>query len=852
MNAIRLSAIPAAALLLALPQTALPIASQQTVKAQSQQPHKAATFTVKGIVADSLTKEPEMYATMRIARTSSPDKAVSMAATGKDGSFNVKLKEPGDYTLTVNAIGRTPIVRRFTLSADKPNADFATLYISDLSKELKGVEIVAQKPLVKADIDKIEYNMEEDPDSKTSNILEMLRKVPMVTVDGNETITVNGSSNFKVYVNGRPNNMISNNPKEVLKSMPASSIKRIEVITNPGPKYDAEGVGGILNIITVGKGIEGYTATMNAGVFRGQNSESIYATVKQGKLTMSARYSYNYWDTMGDSNTHTDRTFTGDPSTPSAYNSTSDYRSRSNNNSHSGNFEASYEIDTLRLVTASIGMWTNRSKSHGTQDFSAVSPIGQQPLYAYAYGQNGTSDNLYIDGSIDYQRLFKVKERMLTLSYKINGGTQDSDSYSDYHDTSATDEWSDFMARLRDEHSKGDGRNMEHTFQIDYTTPFAKAHTIDIGAKYILRDNRANNDRYTRSADEADYTFDDTYSSHYRHRNNILAAYLGYGLKLGKLSGRLGARYEHTDQSIKYLFGQGENFKTKFDDIVPSASLGYKLNDEQSLRLGYNMRIWRPGIWALNPYLDQTNPTSLSQGNSNLVSEKNHQVSATYNYFAAKLSLSFTVRYSFTNNSINSVTTLVNDNTIESVKNPTGKLVSYTTYRNIGKSQSASLSGYVSWTIFKDTRLYMNLWGDYSDYNDHQSLHNYGWYGSMYAGLQQTLPKSWKINVGFSGWTSNPGLQTSSSGACFYNASVQKSFLKDRLTFNLFAQNFFESKRHSRTTTMGINFRTEQDYAYKVFRYGINVSMRIGSLSSGVKKAQKTIENDDVKGGGGK
>lgn len=852
MNAIRLSAIPATALLLALPQTALPIASQQTVKTQSQLPHKAVSFTVKGIVADSLTKEPEMYATMRIARTSSHDKAVSMAATGKDGSFNVKLKEPGDYTLTVNAIGRTPIVRRFTLSADKPNADFATLYISDLSKELKGVEIVAQKPLVKADIDKIEYNMEEDPDSKTSNILEMLRKVPMVTVDGNETITVNGSSNFKVYVNGRPNNMMSNNPKEVLKSMPASSIKRIEVITNPGPKYDAEGVGGILNIITVGKGIEGYTATVNAGVFRGQNSESVYATVKQGKLTVSARYSYNYWDTMGDSNTHTDRTFTGDPSTPSAYNSTSDYRSRNNNNSHSGNFEASYEIDTLRLVTASVGMWTNRSKSHGTQDFSAVSPIGQQPLYAYAYGQNGTSDNLYIDGSIDYQRLFKVKERMLTLSYKINGGTQDSDSYSDYHDTSATDEWSDFMARLRDEHSKGDGRNMEHTFQIDYTTPFAKAHTIEVGAKYILRDNRANNDRYTRPADDYDYTFDDTYSSHYRHRNNILAAYLGYGLKLGKLSGRLGARYEHTDQSIKYLLGQGENFKTKFDDIVPSASLGYKLNDEQNLRLGYNMRIWRPGIWVLNPYLDQTNPTSLSQGNSNLVSEKNHQVSATYNYFAAKLSLSFTVRYSFTNNSINSVTTLVNDNTIESVKNPTGKLVSYTTYRNIGKSQSASLSGYVSWTIFKNTRLYMNLWGDYSDYNDRQSLHNYGWYGSMYAGLQQTLPKSWKINVGFSGWTSNPGLQTSSSGAYFYNASVQKSFLKDRLTFNLFAQNFFESKRHSRTTTMGINFRTEQDFAYKVFRYGINVSMRIGSLSSGVKKAQKTIENDDVKGGGGK
>ena len=132
------------------------------------------------------------------------------------------------------------------------------------SLELQGVEIVKQKALVKSDIDKITYNIEDDPDSKSNSTLEMLRKVPMVTVDGEDKIQVNGSSSFKIYVNSKPNQMMSNNPSEVLKSMPASSIKRIEVITNPGPKYDAEGVGGILNIITHSKSIEGYTATFNA------------------------------------------------------------------------------------------------------------------------------------------------------------------------------------------------------------------------------------------------------------------------------------------------------------------------------------------------------------------------------------------------------------------------------------------------------------------------------------------------------------------------------------------------------------------------------------------------------------
>ena len=135
--------------------------------------------------------------------------------------------------------------------------DLGKMLISDAKNELKGVEVVAQKPLVKADIDKLEYDIENDPDSKSNTILEMLRKVPLVTVDGEDNIKVNGSSSFKVYVNGRPNNMMSNNPSEVLKSMPANSIKKIEVITKPGPKYDAEGVGGNQNIITGGSGVAG-------------------------------------------------------------------------------------------------------------------------------------------------------------------------------------------------------------------------------------------------------------------------------------------------------------------------------------------------------------------------------------------------------------------------------------------------------------------------------------------------------------------------------------------------------------------------------------------------------------------
>ena len=196
------------------------------------------SFQVKGILLDSLTQEGEPYATIKIVKKEAPAKALKMLVTDMKGQFQEKVPGTGNFVMTITSVGRTPIVKDFSVKAGENLVDFGTLYIVDASNELGQVEIVAQKPLVKADIDKIEYNVQDDPDAQSNSVLEMLRKVPLVTVDGEDNIQVNGSSSFKVYVNGKPNNMMSNNPTEVLKSMPANSIKHIEVITNPGPKYE--------------------------------------------------------------------------------------------------------------------------------------------------------------------------------------------------------------------------------------------------------------------------------------------------------------------------------------------------------------------------------------------------------------------------------------------------------------------------------------------------------------------------------------------------------------------------------------------------------------------------------------
>lgn len=262
------------------------------------------------------------------------------------------------------------------------------------------------------------------------------------------------------------------------------------------------------------------------------------------------------------------------------------------------------------------------------------------------------------------------------------------------------------------------------------------------------------------------------------------------------------------------------------------------------------MRIYRPGIWYLNPYLDDSNPTSISQGNPNLVSEKSHSFSLGYNSFTTKLSVNLSLRYSFTNNSIESVSSLVSDNDIAGLQNPTGKSVLYTTYRNIGKTRSANLSAYVNYSPFTTTRIYANLYGGWTYLSDGGDLSNHGWNMYAYGGAQQTLPKDWRISLSI--WSQTPwiSLQGKGSGFFGYGLNVTKQFLKQRLSLSAFANNFFKKYNVYNNDMSSTGFTQHSWSKYNQQRFGISVSFRIGELKASVKKAERTISNDDVKEGG--
>ena len=807
------------------------------------------SYTITGVVADSVTHEGEPYATLTIARADSAAKPVKQALTDIKGRFSISSHGTGSYLLMVRSMGRKPMQRAYTVDATTRTIDLGTLLLQDGGNQLETVEVVAYKPLVKADIDKIAYSVEDDPEANTNTVIEMLKKVPMVTVDGQDNIRVNGNSSFKIYVNGKPNNMMTKNPKEVLKSMPASSIKKIEVITNPGPKYDAEGVGGILNIVTEGKGPEGYNATFSGRANNSSYGGGLYATVKQGKLTMSVNYNASS-NHSPKGYTYSDRSQIGTDGTVTS-STVADGYTKGHSLWQGGDIEASYEIDTLRLITGSFSLSKFTSKRDALNTAFSTVPATGQRLYGYRSPSHSKENWDDYSASLDYQRSFSVKDRLLTLSYRLESSPSTSDSRYLYTDREAADDWQTFIDRMRDQRMDGDENTMEHTFQIDYTTPFAKHHTWEAGVKYILRRNKSDNDRYNLGTGDQDETYDSDNSSHYRHHNDILAAYTGYGLTLDKWSARLGLRYEHTLQKVEYLLGRGTNFHKNFDDLVPSARLGYKFSDATNLSLGYKMRINRPGIWYLNPYLDDRIPDAISQGNPNLDTEKSHAVDLQFSSYNSKLTYTLTGTYRFVNNSIESVDRLVNDRDIEGLPNPTGKDVIYSSYANIGHIQYAGLMAYANWTPITNTRITLNGSVGYSHMSDGQSLRNHGWTTNINASLQQTFAKTWIFNASYYVQTPQPTLQGKDARYQWYNFSLSKSFMDKRLTLTAYIINPF-GKRYFcyRSETVADNFRTTASSSWCQLYYGVSVRFRIGKLKASVKHTERTVENNDVKQGG--
>ncbi len=692
------------------------------------------------------------------------------------------------------------------------------------SKELEGVEIKAQRQLIKQEVDRIGYDVQADDESKTQTVLDMLRKVPMVTVDGQDNILVKGNSNFKIYKNGHYDPNLSKNAKEVLKAMPASMVRRIEVITDPGAREDAEGVDAILNIVMMdGSKLDGLTGVVSA-TYTSLNHPNLYTSLtgQMGKLLLSVDYGYGGMSSKETENSQdTERTFleTGnrllshsDGSNPGGI--------------HYANLNASYDLDSLNLLSASFGGYFYKLNVQG-DGWTKMSNAAAQPLYSFSnhYWMPGYSHSSW-NGRLDYEHRTRRKGERLTLSYMLALTRQHTDQENTYDDlVSVPFAYTNSLQTERE-------RFTEHTLQADWLRPLGKGHQIEIGAKYIDRNNNSHNTQDF-------YGSMPTTENRFEHTTRVLAGYADYIYNAEKWSARAGLRYEYSYMRGRYPDGSNASFSHRLNDWVPQASLKYQLTPSQSLKLNYTTSINRPGISYLNPAVS-TSPNVVQQGNPLLVSSHSQSLSLIYMYIGQRLTLQLAPSYRFSNGGIAAIQTAQGD-------------VRYLTYDNVQRYRRASFEQYVQWKPYDGTTLVINNNLRYEHYaNPNLDYRNHGWSDNYYANLSQQLP--WKLRL----YLMVYGKIGHSPSSIYYQqhtyygyyASLQRSFLKgDRLTVRLGANNSFNKHITSSAETVNGDYRDFQTSWNRGRSFSISLTWRFGSLKASVKKTEHSIENDDVVGG---
>ena len=692
---------------------------------------------------------------------------------------------------------------------------------------LDGVTVKAQQQLIKQDVDRIGYDVQADQDSKTNNVMEMLRKVPMVTVDGEDNIRVKGNQNFKIYKNGHYDPMLSKNAKDVLKAMPASAVKRIEVITDPGAREDAEGVNAILNIVMMDRQrMDGVTGTVRAaGSTLNWKSLGAYLAAQFGKAIVSIDYGYSDMSKKDTNNKHnSERTIVN-----TGNRQVIDSEGCNPGQVHFADLNASLDIDTLNLLSASFGGYFYKMDVLGTGLVSMFDAAGNE-LYHYneQYWLPSYSHHSW-NGRMDYEHKMRRAGERVTLSYMLSLTRQHTEQETNYTNMmNFPFNYDGFLQNVSE-------RFTEHTFQLDYIRPLWEGHKLEVGSKYI--DRRNNSENSQRFYDDVFTTTSDAFD----HSTQIAAAYADYMWSHDKWSARAGLRYEHSYMRGHYPDGKSADFDKHLNDWVPQASVKYQIDDRQSLKLVYTTSINRPGITYLNPAVSSF-PTSVQFGNPRLGSTHSYSIGLPYMYVGQHLTLQLWPQYKWTDNALSNVIYADGD-------------IRYLTYDNVLRQRRWQVEGYIQWKPFDNTTLIANLNFANNKYeNREQQLSLRCTSLNYYIYAAQNLP--WKLQL--SGYifgqlgNSNQDVYTYNEPWNRYAFTLQRSFLsEDRLTVSLLACAPFHKDMYYRTRTTQGDILSNNEYVNaQNGRYlKLSVSFRFGKLKSSVKKTDTTIENDDLQGG---
>ncbi|CAN5866458.1 outer membrane beta-barrel family protein [soil metagenome] len=776
---------------------------------------------VSGTVVDAQNQSPVQYATVSLIDTRS-GKPVDGAMTDEKGKFSLNRVTDGEYRLEVTFIGfETRSIPNITISDRKSVYDLGSIALNVNVQALKEVTVEGQRALFEEKVDRTVYNAEVDPANRSGDAAEVLRKVPMLSVDLEGNVTLRGSQNVRVLINNKPSTIVASSVADALKQIPADMIKSVEVITSPSARYDAEGSAGIINIVMKKETLSGFS--LNGGVGAGLRGSDmrLNGNYRIGKMGFNfggfGRMGYNIKGAFENNQTTIDQN-------GNAIQNTQEADTRNNRGFGRTQLGWDWDINKNNVIVASVrfgGMSGNTFQDRLlTQTFQNGNLLARNFRDVNITDRSGT-----LDVNVDFTHTFTLPQHefnILTLYSRNNRTNNFTNNFLRESDFALINQFSILNESF----------NEEITAQLDYQNPISKNQMVEIGVKNISR---------TVLSDQA------SSRSQFNYNQSVQAGYLSYTLSfLTNYSLKAGARYENTIINADFQGEQAGLTIPSYAVFVPSLNLSKKLGNGNTLRGSYNRRIQRPSLQFLNPNLIATNPLSVTIGNPELDPELTDNFEISYNTFIKNTFLTFSTYLRTT------------DNAIEAVRDVIDQEVIRTTYRNIGKQDAYGVSVFGNVNI--SNKLTLNggtdMYYAFLDNNISDPIYrasNEGFVYSMRAMGSYKLPSNWARQL-FSFYRGRTvQLQGYQGGFGIYSLSLNRDFNNKKGSIGFGAENFFTPTIKVRSElTSPIISQNSTNIMYNT-NFKVNLSYRIGKMTAEnqSRRRRKTITNDDMKGGGG-
>ena len=767
--------------------------------------------TITGAVSEQSKGSPLRLATVELLKKSNGS-ALAATSTDSAGKFVLSTADSGDLRLVVTLVGYSKFDT--TIAGGTGDVEIPPVYLSSEYKQLGAATVTSVRSPVHQEVDRLVYDVQADPENKINTLVDMLRKVPLISVDADDNVKVKNSGNYKVLVNGKETSMTTNDPKTFFRSMAANNVQKIEVITTPPAKYDGEGLAGIINIVTVKKMNNGYSGSLSAN-YKDPNGPwgNGNINLKAGNFGLSAFAGVTEYNTPTTTFGYTQQGLSG---SPLFVQETGSGHTRSNNEYAST--QLSYTIDSLNLLTADLGY--NRNNGTNFRTYFSNQTIDTASA-SYGLSNNGTSSGSGYDLGLAYQLGFKHnKGQLLDLAYKYTSSTANLGNNVGLFDKVDYDQ-----DNYIQQNKTGFG---EHSIQLDYTQPLKKVE-MDAGAKVILRSYTSDYSLDSFDAQTGNYMVDSAGSNNFTYDQDIYSVYNSYQLNLHKWTIMAGLRDELTENT--------GSIGSHYNNLLPSLAIQDKFTSAQSINFGYSDRIQRPGIQQLNPFVNEQNPLFINYGDPYLKPELNHTFSASYS-LNLKFSLNFELSYSFSDNTIQNVSTLMADG------------VTNITYQNLGKDKNYDAN--LGMFIPAGRHLIVNLNGQVSYVRmtgtvDTAMLMRSGTVGNatVYAGYK--FGNDWRAGFTFLYFSPVVTLQSTGSPYYYTSLSVSKVLFK-KLTISASASNPYQRFLDFKYKTADPAFLQLSNTNIVYRRFNIGINFRFGKLKGdSVKKSKNTINNSDIK-----